>query len=280
MTTIITTGQTFTATETVTNTKLQDIASKATFNDPVDETSLELIPLGTNAGKLGIKDDGVTTDKVLDANITVAKIGGITGSLKVIGRTTAGSGAAEEVTINDDDDLSSASAITLATDESIKAYIDLLKPNIVQAVKSDTFTVVDPTNVWFDIPDLEVSITPRYSNSKILVQPMVSSTVSNGSYGVYFKLVRDDTDIALGDTEGDRTRCTFTGGYSGTYSAASNGINYIDSPSLTAGTPVVYKVQCTCQTTVDIYINRPVTNSNANEVTRPISTLTATEIYQ
>ena len=121
---IITTGQAFTPTGPVTNTKLQDIASKATFNDPVDETSLELIPLGTNAGKLGIKDDGVTTDKVLDANITVAKIGGITDSLKVIGRTTAGAGAAEEVTINDDDDLSSASAITLATDESIKAYVD------------------------------------------------------------------------------------------------------------------------------------------------------------
>ena len=61
---IITTGQTFTVTGQVTNTKLQDIASKATFNDPVDETSLELIPLGTNAGKLGIKDAGVTAAKL------------------------------------------------------------------------------------------------------------------------------------------------------------------------------------------------------------------------
>ena len=63
---IITTGQAFTATGPVTNTKLQDIASKATFNDPVDETSLELIPLGTNAGKLGIKDAGVTPAKLSD----------------------------------------------------------------------------------------------------------------------------------------------------------------------------------------------------------------------
>ena len=61
---IITTGQAFTVTGPVTNTKLQDIASKATFNDPVDETSLELIPLGTNAGKLGIKDAGVTAAKL------------------------------------------------------------------------------------------------------------------------------------------------------------------------------------------------------------------------
>ena len=49
---IINTGQTFTATDTVTNTKLEDIADAATFNDPVDETTLELIIGGSNVGKL------------------------------------------------------------------------------------------------------------------------------------------------------------------------------------------------------------------------------------
>tara|TARA_R110000824_G_scaffold213567_4_gene399784 strand:- start:317 stop:1009 length:693 start_codon:yes stop_codon:yes gene_type:complete len=107
---IITTGNNFGATAAVTSTTLNNIANAATFDDPVDGTSLEL----KGDGKLGIKDAGVT----------VAKIGGITDSLKVIGRTTAGAGVAEEVTINDDNDLSSASAITLATDESIKAYVD------------------------------------------------------------------------------------------------------------------------------------------------------------
>jgi len=107
---IITTGNNFDATAAVTSTTLNNIANAATFDDPVDGTSLEL----KVDGKLGIKDAGVT----------VAKIGGITDSLKVIGRTTAGAGVAEEVTINDDNDLSSASAITLATDESIKAYVD------------------------------------------------------------------------------------------------------------------------------------------------------------
>ena len=61
---IITTGQTFTASDIVTNTKLQDIASEAKFNDPVDGTSLELITLGTTDGKLGIKDAGVTAAKL------------------------------------------------------------------------------------------------------------------------------------------------------------------------------------------------------------------------
>ena len=57
---IITTGQTFTPTDTVTNTKLQDIASAATFDEPVDETTLEL----KDDGKLGIKDAGVTAAKL------------------------------------------------------------------------------------------------------------------------------------------------------------------------------------------------------------------------
>lgn len=89
---IITTGQTFTATDTVTNTKLQDIADAATFNDPVDETTLELITGGTNAGKLGIKNAGVTFAKLAD--------------------------------VIDDDTMGTATNTTLATSESIKAYVD------------------------------------------------------------------------------------------------------------------------------------------------------------
>lgn len=277
---IITTGQTFTLTDTVTNTKLQDIASAATFNDPVDESSLELITLGTNAGKLGIKDDGVTTDKVLDASITVAKIGGITDSLKVIGRTTAGAGVAEEVTINDDDDLSSASDITLATDESIKAYIDMLKPNIVQAVKTDIFSILDPNMVFTDIPDLEVTITPKFSNSKILISSTVNSSNDSGQHGTIFRYVKDGSAIALGDTRGNRTPCTFGSGYGGQYTTDVAGMDYLDSGSLTAGTPIVYKIQVTSQSTIDVLINEVNTDDDNDYIPSPISTLTVTEIYQ
>jgi hypothetical protein len=107
---IITTNGSFGATDAVTSTTLNAVADAATFSDPVDGTSLEL----KGDGKLGIKDAGVTK----------AKIENISAPLRVLGRTTAGAGVAEEVTINDNDDLSGASAITLATDQSIKAYVD------------------------------------------------------------------------------------------------------------------------------------------------------------
>ncbi len=67
---------------------------------------------------------GVTTAKIADSSVTKAKIENISAPLRVLGRTTAGAGVAEEVTINNDNDMSNASAITLATDASIKQYVD------------------------------------------------------------------------------------------------------------------------------------------------------------
>ena len=56
---IINTGKTFVPGETVTATSLNNIADLATFNDPADEVSIELITSGANTGKLGVKDNYV-----------------------------------------------------------------------------------------------------------------------------------------------------------------------------------------------------------------------------
>ena len=252
----ITPGNSFTATEAVTSTKLNDLGSPTAA---LTAASIGTADIADDAITPAlIAGDAVTTPAILDANVTFAKL----------------------TDVIDDDTMATATDTTLATSESIKAYIDKLKPNIVQAVKTNTFEEVNPQNVWIDVPNLSVSLTPKFSDSKIFVQAMVSSSTNSGAYGVLFKLVRDTTDIALGEASGSRTRCSFTGGYPGGSAAASNGVDYLDSPSLTAGTPVVYKLQCTCETTIDIYINRSFTNTDANQMPRPVSTLTVTEIYQ
>ena len=111
---IITTGNTFGATDPVTSTTLNNIANAATFNDPVDETSLELITSGVGLiGKLGIKDGGVTKAKI--ENVA---------NLRVLGNTSGSVVAPQEVEILDDDTMATADAATLATSESIKAYVD------------------------------------------------------------------------------------------------------------------------------------------------------------
>jgi len=71
---IISTNGSFGSTDTVTSTNLNSIADGATFSDPADESSIELITSGGNAGKLGIKDGGVTATKYDDLSIAGGKI--------------------------------------------------------------------------------------------------------------------------------------------------------------------------------------------------------------
>ena len=66
---------------------------------------------------------------VSNSSITFAKIQDIA-TMKVIGRTASGSGVSSEVTILDSDTMSGASDSTLATSESIKAYVDSQDHNL------------------------------------------------------------------------------------------------------------------------------------------------------
>jgi hypothetical protein len=69
-----------------------------------------------------INNENVTTT-VSNSSITFAKIQDIA-TMKVIGRTSAGSGVSSEISILDEDTMSSNSATALATQQSIKAYVD------------------------------------------------------------------------------------------------------------------------------------------------------------
>jgi hypothetical protein len=139
---VITTGQTFASGDQVTASKLNDIASGASFTSAADTTDDSTLTI-TGAGKLKVADIGitatqlatdsvstakiqnnaVTTDKIINSAITLAKVQNIATS-KVIGRTTAGTGTPELVSILDEDNMTSNSATSIATQQSIKAYVD------------------------------------------------------------------------------------------------------------------------------------------------------------
>jgi hypothetical protein len=104
----------------VTSTNLNDIVDDAEFNtNAVDDSSVGI----NGSGKLFVKDDGITTARILNSNVTKAKIENVA-NLKVLGNTSGSAAAPQEVTINDTDNMSDASATTIATSESIKAYVD------------------------------------------------------------------------------------------------------------------------------------------------------------
>jgi len=60
---------------------------------------------------------------VTDASITFAKIQNLA-TMKVIGRTAGGTGVSSEIAILDEDNMASDSATSLATQQSIKKYVD------------------------------------------------------------------------------------------------------------------------------------------------------------
>ena len=127
--------------EQLTADKLNDLLDLATFSPTATDSvstfvnssgQIAVLDGGIAANKLAtnavtttkILNANVTTAKIADANVTKAKLENMSAPLKVLGRTTAGAGVVEEVTINNDNAMSNASASTLATDESIKQYVD------------------------------------------------------------------------------------------------------------------------------------------------------------
>ena len=69
---------------------------------------------------------------------------------------------------------------------------------IVQAVKTDTFTTTAGNGVFVDLTGLSISITPRSASNKILVSYMVQGCEPNNA-GAHTKLQRNSVDILLGE---------------------------------------------------------------------------------
>jgi len=285
MATILNTTQVYNAADVVTHTNLNQIVGGITFQTGVDGATDDVSLEVDSGGSLRIKDDGVTTSKILDANVTKAKLEDISASLRLLGRTTAGAGSPEEVTVHDDDDMSNATGITLATDESIKAYIDKLKPNVSQFIKTSTYTNLTSNSTFHDF-GFEVSITPKFDNSDLRYTCSVSNSSNDGSHGNFFRLMKrigtasfQVVDTAVGDLNGVRTQCAFTGGYAGQYNCQPDGISFIDTSSFTAGTEITYKLQVFNYNNTDIYINRANTDNNNIYNPSPISVCNVEEIY-
>lgn len=151
---------------------------------------------------------------------------------------------------------------------------------IVQTVKTDTFTQ-SSSNTWSDVTGLSVSITPSSSSNKVLVIGKCSYSADSGFYPM-IKLLRDSTDIFVGDTAGSRVRVT-SASYShstdaaGTYYGMSDfTYNYLDSPATTSST--TYKIQLRSGDGTSSYINRTAQNDDNQFRSRGASSIIVMEI--
>jgi hypothetical protein len=146
---------------------------------------------------------------------------------------------------------------------------------VVQTVKTDTYSAAPGSTTWADITGMSVSITPSSASNKIMVFMSVIGGTGNLSY---IRLVRDSTAIGIGDTAGSRVRSTM-----GNFNNSSDGntvyswsTNFLDSPATTSST--TYKLQLLGETTNTFYLNRTVADTNSTAGFRPISQITVMEI--
>jgi len=127
---------------------------------------------------------------------------------------------------------------------------------VVQTVKTDTFSAAPGANTFAAVTGYTGTITPKSINSKILV--CVDLYVGMQGYQCMIKLFRDATFIGGGTAVGSRPSVTF---YQNTYPSASPqyqctraGGMYLDSPATTSA--ITYSVQIKDYTTNTVYVNR------------------------
>ena len=157
------------------------------------------------------------------------------------------------------------------------------KGSILQVVQATELGVQSSTSTsWADISGITVNITPSSTSSKVLVQTDLSLSCT-GRYG-FVKLVRDSTDLGLGNADGSRTRCTFTIGSNNSASNDAltikhNSFSWLDSPSTTS--QVTYKAQwIVAYGSYTMYLNRFWESTNEDHAynSRPSSTITVMEV--
>ena len=126
--------------------------------------------LSVGASGVKVSDGGIDTTQLAAEAVEFAKIQNL-GTMTVIGRTAAGTGVSSEVSILDEDAMTSNSATALATQQSIKAYVD------AQVTAAD-LDITDGTNT--DSIDLD-SETLTFTGGGGITATVSAGTVTFGA---------------------------------------------------------------------------------------------------
>lgn len=256
----------------------------------------------TGSGALTIATNAVTTTKVADGNITLAKLADLAAS-RVIGRKTS-TGVPESLTLSEVLDFIGSAASGDILYRGASSWQRLPKGTdgqalilaagvpswgtvggggkILQVVQAAQTAVVSfssvSTNTFVDISGMSVSITPSATSSKVLI--FVVAHVTSSIAGLcHVRLMRGSTAISVGDSAGSRLQDS-TGYRNDTeaFSLGSVSVNFLDSPATTSAT--TYKIQGTLGASYNgtFYLNRQQTDDNADYSLRPVSSIIAMEV--
>jgi hypothetical protein len=192
---VITSGKTFANGEQLSADKLNQVITAATFNasDAVDGSTMTLI-----GGAMAVRDSGITKSKI--ENVA---------NMKVLGNTSGSATSPQEVAILDEDNMSTDSDTSLATQQSIKAFVTAMRPKFVSLTGgttdlTKTTSSVSTVEYTYNIADF-TSSDSDFGTSKIvalIVQGFTSSGA--GQNNVRVRLPNDDFTV-ISSTSADST---------------------------------------------------------------------------
>lgn len=145
---------------------------------------------------------------------------------------------------------------------------------VVSTTKTDTTSTTSSS--YNDISGMSVSITPSSSSNKVLVTVAMQATGRAGNTGFITKLLRNSTDICVGNSSGSRIPATANIINSDNSNMVSIVMTFLDSPATTSST--TYKLQWMCFNGSTVYLNRSYNDDDAFYIARTASTITAMEI--
>jgi hypothetical protein len=151
--------------------------------------------------------------------------------------------------------------------------------NIIQVLQTSIDTQLSTGSTsYVDITGLLVSITPKYTTSKILIRFKLNASNSSTSNLNAYQIVRDSTPIGNG-TQGSRRAChsAVRGSVGDPNSSFIVSGEFLDSPSTILA--ITYKIQFLVDGGTG-YINRDDTNGNSASYPTPLSSLTLLEVQQ
>ncbi len=280
-----------------THTHSDATTGDAGFMSASDKTKLDGIEAAadvTDAGNVGSSISGATTETTLDdtdevafvtsggtlKNIAYSSIktllnaiyalkGAVTGSgltmatARILGRSTASTGAIEEISIGSGLTLSGGTLSATGTGGKIL--------QVVQATKTDTASV---TGTSFSSV-FTASITPSANTSKVLV--LVSLNVGGATNNwPLIRLTRSGSTLLQGDAAGNRVRVTTVCGAPNSSASVAASVTYLDSPASTSSQ--TYEIEMASQSTGAVYLNRSSTDTDTTAFQRGASTITLMEV--
>jgi len=143
---------------------------------------------------------------------------------------------------------------------------------VLSTTKTNVFSMSSST--FADITDFSVAITPRSATSKIYVTASLYGDNSAADLAMV-RLLRNSTEIAVGDADGSRIRQTTAVGTFQANRPTSASFQFLDSPATTSA--VTYKAQMRAQTGT-AFLNRSDIDSNNVAHPRAVSTITVMEV--